>query len=328
MPRHIAGALIASLALSAHPGAVIAREPAKAEDAPSPASALIERGIQLRRGGDDAAALETFQQAERLEPESTRIRVHLAATYQALGQWEEADRYLSRAVEDPSDPYILRHQATLAGARETIDKHIGLLQISGGPPGTEVRLNGRRLGTLPIDQTVRVAAGIYTLEAQYSGYYPVTRSVALAGGALVRESLELTPLSATAKQLVAPARETPSAPPEKHATWLPWALGGAALGAGALTVTAWAIREHHAARWNDDSNCLSSTQTRGQLCGSEIRDGERAQTWMWIGAAGTLAFAGAAVTTLWLQRDHRDEAPQLAVRCGVGLGAVSCAGQF
>jgi tetratricopeptide (TPR) repeat protein len=324
--------LIASLILSAQPGVVAAREPTKAEptkseDAASPASALIERGIALRRNGDDAAALEVFQQAERLEPESTRLRVHLAATYQALGQWEDADRYLSRALEDPSDPYVLRHQSTLAAARETIDKHIGLLQLSGGPKGTEVRLNGRRLGTLPIEQTVRVAAGIYTLEAQFPGYYPVTRSVALAGGALVRESLELAPLSETAKQLVAPAREAPSPPPEKHASWLPWALGGAALGAGALTVTAWAIREQHATRWNDDATCLSATQTRDQLCGNELRDGKRAQTWMWIGGAGTLAFAGAAVTTLWLQRDHH-ETPQLAVRCGVGLGALSCAGHF
>jgi len=325
LARILAATALAGGALSSHPGLLFAREPAKTEDTASPAGPLVERGIALRRSGDDTAALELFQQAEQLEPDSTRIKVHLAATYQALGQWEEADRYLTQAVENPSDPYVVRHQSTLASARAAIDKRIGLLQLSGGPPGTEVRLNGRPLGTLPIGDTVRVAAGIYTLEAQLPGYYSITRSVALAGGALVRESITLAPLSQVAAR-AAPVPAAPAAVESNQATWLPWMFGGLALGAAGLTVGAWAVRESHADQWNDDSACLSSTQTREQLCGSELDDGQKAETWMWIGGIGTAAFAAAAVVTVWIQAEDK-EAP-VALGCALGLAQLNCVGHF
>jgi len=324
-PRKHRLAACLAVAVLTSPFAAFAREPAESEDSTSSASALVERGIALRRAGDDLGALELFQQAEQLEPGSTRVKVHLAANYQALGQWEQADKYLTQALQDPNDPYVLRHQATLASAREAVDRHIGLLQLSGSPAGTEVRLNGRPIGTLPLARTVRVAAGIYTLEAHLTGYYPVTRSVALGGGALVRESLELTPLAGATRPAAA-GRDTPRAA-SSQATWLPWVLGGLALGAGAATVGAWAIREQHASRWNDDEQCLGPTRTREQLCGNEIRDGERAQNVMWIAGSATAAFATATVVTLWFQSDSR-EAPLEALGCGLGIGQLRCAGRF
>src|SRR4051794_29587799 len=51
--------------------------------------AMTSAGVTgARMAGDDARALELFQRAEKQEPDSARVRVHLAATYQALGEWE------------------------------------------------------------------------------------------------------------------------------------------------------------------------------------------------------------------------------------------------
>jgi hypothetical protein len=287
---------------------------------PERALALVERGIALRRTGDDAAALPLFQEAERLDPDSVRIKVHLAAAHQALGEWEAADRYLTAALHDPTDPYIQRHESTLATARRTIDGHMGSLRVLGGPRGTQVRLNGRLVGTLPMEQTIRAEAGIYSLEATLPGHYPVTRSVALAGGAASRESIELTPLG----------RQTQ--PGEKastggRASWLTWTFGGLALGAGAVTVVSWAMRERHADRWNDDADCLAPGRTREQLCGDELDAGKRAETGMWIGAGATVALAAASVATLWFTGDDA-ETGTAALGCGVGWSQVACRGHF
>jgi hypothetical protein len=292
-------------------------------------SELIERGIALRRAGDDARALDLFKQAEKLDPDSTRVQVHLAATYQALGNWESADRYLALSIRDPEDPYVQKHQSVLASARRTIDAHIGTLQLSGGPNGTEISLNGRTIGALPLEQPVRIEAGIYTLEARLPGHYPVTRSVALAGGTLVRESITLTPVAGEPE---APARQdnpaTP-APSSPGAGWLTWTFGGLAVGAGVATVAAWANREQHVENWNDDSRCLQVGQTRGEVCASERRDGDRAETWMWVAGAATGAFTVASVVSFWVNSgDSKESSSETALGCGVGLAQVSCVGHF
>jgi tetratricopeptide repeat protein len=335
--RCVAAALATSIALASVPSPALAREANTTDDARDEVSSLIERGIALRKSGADADALPLFQQAEQLDPESTRVKVHLAATYQALGQWEAADRYLTRALEQSGDPYVQKHQATLASARRTIDGHIGQLRILGGPRGTELRLNGKLLGTLPIEETIRVEAGIYTLEASLPGHYPLTRSVALAGGALVRETVELEPRSAR-RQPDEPAGEAGSlnaagaasqAPrvDEGHTNWWAWTFGGLAVAGGALAAVAWVEREKHADRWNDDDQCLGPNQSRESRCGSELDKGQRAETWMWIGGGAAVAFTAAAIGSLWLE--PRREAPtEAALRCGVGFASLQCAGRF
>ena len=323
--RTILSALLGTASVLASGAGTLARAAEDGEESATAASGLVERGIALRRGGDDAAALPLFQEAERLEPSSTRVMVHLAAVYQALGQWEQADRYLTRALRDPNEAYVHKHQAMLAEARRTVEAHIARLRLTGGPEGTEVRLNGKSIGTLPMTETTRIEAGVYTLEASLAGHYPVTRSIALAGGALAQETVELTPHR---KRELAVVRDAEPVVEDGDSHWLAWTLGGLAAASAGGTVFAWAKREQHAELWNDNERCLSTTRTRGQLCGSELDKGERAETWMWIGGAATVVFSGAAIGSLWLDERSDDVAESASVSCGVGLAAVQCAGRF
>jgi hypothetical protein len=292
---------------------------------------FIARGIALRHSGDDARALALFQRAEQLQPNSARIRVHLAATYQALGHWEDADRYLKLALEDASDPYVQKNQAILAAARRTIDAHLATLELTGDPPGAHVWLNGRSIGTLPLAQSVRVEAGTYTLEVKLEGHYPVKRNLALAGGALARERVSLAPLArASVPEEGASAGEAKR--DSRELQWLPWTFAGLAAGAGAGAALAWAARERHVANWNDDTVCLPANgRTRAQTCGAEHSAGDRAETWGWVGIAAAGAFATASVVSFVLIGSGTEEAEQpasSAVSCGLGFAQVACSGHF
>jgi tetratricopeptide (TPR) repeat protein len=297
---------------------------------------LVAQGIALRRSGQDAQALAVFQRAEVLEPGSARIQVHLAASHQALGEWEAADRYLTRALAQMNDPYVQRHQSMLASARRRIDAHIGSIEVSGGPPGTQVWLNGRLVGKLPMSETVRIEGGIYTLEARLPRHYPVTRSVAIAGGSLVRESIRLQPVS-SAEGASSPAVSADEQPLEASADtsgsgtpeWLTWTLAGLTVGAAAGTAYAWTVRESHADNWNNDNDCLRQGRTREDVCSDELDAGKSAETWMWVGGAATGAFAAATLVSLWLQRDEETvDASTVGFDCGLGWNQVLCAGRF
>lgn len=310
-------------AVAAEPDDPLAKDDGAEE--PDDAAELIDRAIGLRRAGDDMQALSLLQQAEKRAPDSIRLQVHLAAVYQALGRWEDADRYLALALRKPDDEYVQRHQAVLAAARRTIDQHIGSLQLSGGPAGTEVWLNGKSIGKLPIEKVVRIEAGIYNLEARHAGYYPVTRSVALAGGALARESIRLSPeLGRTAASAPTDLAEEDSSGGPR---WLGWVFAGLAVGAGVGTVVAWSVREQNVDTWNDDDQCLRPGQTRGEVCADERSKGDQAETWMWIAGGTAVASAAASVITFSLTGTDTESGVG-DVGCGVGIGAVSCSGRF
>lgn len=292
---------------------------------------LIARGIALRRAGDDARALVLFRRAEQLQPGSARIRVHLAATYQALGHWEDADRYLRLALEDPSDSYVQKNQAILASARRTVDAHLATLELTGDPPGAHIWLNGRSIGTLPLSEPVRVEAGTYTLEVRLDGHYTVKRSLALTGGALARERVSLAPLArAPLPEAGSGEREKPRSSHELQ--WLPWTFAGLAAGAGAGAALAWAARERHVANWNDDAVCLPANgRTRAQTCGAEHSAGESAETWGWIGIAAAGVFATASVVSFVVIGSSAEEAeqpPSAALSCGLGFAQLACSGTF
>jgi hypothetical protein len=308
-------------------GAEPAESEAEGDTSSKAVDELVARGREQRQAGNDAAALELFRRAEELQPTSTRLRVHLAAAYQALGQWEAADRYLSLALEDPTDPYVEKHRDILAEARASIDTHMASLDVMGGPAGAQVLLSGRVLGTLPLKAPIRVEAGIYTLEARLAHHYPVTRSVAMAGGALVREQISLVPMARDEGM-----RSAGAAPSKlSGATWVPWTFAGLAAGAGAVAIVGWAERERYAKRWNDDSECLRPNLMRGDVCADERLSGQRAETWMWIGTAGAGVFAAASVLSFWLVGDNepeREQTPTAEMSCGVGLGQLQCAGRF
>jgi hypothetical protein len=291
---------------------------------------FVQRGIDLRKLGRDTEALAIFEDARLKAPSSVRLKVHLASTHQALGQWVEAERYLSEALRQSDDAYVRRHRPTIERAYEFVGQRLGSLDVVGEPEGAELVLSGRSIGRLPLAAPLRVPIGSYVLEVRKEGYYSVTRPVAIGGGTLLRESVTLGPRAAPALAQATPM--DPAAPGTDGGSgsprWLTWTLTGTGLAAGVVSVVAFQIREKHAERWNSDA-CLLSGSTRGQVCPDEIDAGRDAERWGIGSAVVSGVLLGGALTSFLLERRPPNENPSLSLEgCGVGVASAACFGSF
>jgi len=297
---------------------------------------LIEQGMELRQSGQEEAALPVFEEAAALEPESIRARVHLAATHQALGHWVEADALLAEVLEsDSDDPYLERHRATLERAAEFVGRHLGSLTLSGEPAGAEVRLDGRKLGVLPLPEALRVPVGSYQLEVLAQGYYPLRRPVVISSASVLREAVTLAPLAADSSAAggKGAAGAEPASASAGSPRWLSWTLTGLSVGAAITTGVAFAVRNQHASEWNS-ADCLQPGRVRGEVCGDELDAGKTAETVAYASGVATLLFTAGAVVSWTLGEPSNTEAPNAVgttvarTRCGFTLTGGTCFGTF
>jgi len=92
---------------------------------------------------------------------------------------------------DVGGAWVERHRAPLEGALDTIRGHLAWLEIRGTPEGATVRVDGRDVGTLPLDGPIRVVAGDVVLRVSAEGYAPKSRPLRLDPGDRAREMVRL-----------------------------------------------------------------------------------------------------------------------------------------
>src|SRR5262245_3460612 len=66
---------------------------------------LLGEGVELRRRGKDAEALEKFQQAHQISG-SPRAKAQMGFAEQALGRWVPAYEHLQASLQATADPWI------------------------------------------------------------------------------------------------------------------------------------------------------------------------------------------------------------------------------
>jgi serine/threonine-protein kinase len=87
-------------------------------------TALVARGNQLRRAGNDHAALALMQKAYELaRTPKHAIQVGLAEA--ALDRWADAERHLREGLKAKDDPWITRHRTTLEETLEHVNGKLG-----------------------------------------------------------------------------------------------------------------------------------------------------------------------------------------------------------
>ena len=185
----------------------VAQDASRKDTAEAPAGdadALIQRGVELRRRGDDLGALSLFEQAHAEDP-TPRAKAQIALAEQALGRWVQAEEHLLAALAAKDDAWIAGNEATLTSALSTIQQRLSSLTIYGGVEGAEVRVNGQPAGLLPLAEPLRVPSGGVIIEVAHEGYYTVQRQLTLAGGGRFVESITMTPRPADASPAAAPA---------------------------------------------------------------------------------------------------------------------------
>jgi hypothetical protein len=151
---------------------------------------------------DDEAAAREFRKAYDLVP-TPRAAAQLGLAKQALGLWEDAERYVSEAMRAPKDEWVAKNRATLNDALGTIQLHLARLEVIGDPEGAEVAVKGRSVGKLPLAEAVRVSAGEVDVDVRAPGYSPVQRTLTLIGGQYQRVVIHLTKVDAAPAPLPA-----------------------------------------------------------------------------------------------------------------------------
>src|SRR4051812_24298887 len=165
---------------------VAAAAPARADDV----EALIKRGVELRRSGQDAEALELFRRAYDAA-QTPRALAQMGLAEQALGRWPEAEAHIVKALAADKDAWILKNRSTLDASLVAIGEHLGSLEILGEPAGAEVIVDGQVAGKLPMAQPLRLATGSVAVEVRARGRLSVSRTVLVSAGQLTRETVRL-----------------------------------------------------------------------------------------------------------------------------------------
>ena len=211
-----------------------------AQAAEPSADELIAQGLELRRESKPEQALEAFQKAHALAP-SPRTLGQMGLVETSLERWLDAHTHLTASLSTPDDAWVRKNRAFLDQALAVVVRHVGELAIT-GPAGTEVAVDGKRVGTLPAISPVRLAEGNAVVTANSAGFKDFSKTVAVAGGAKVALAIVLDPVDQRpAVALSAPAPLPASVPVLTSAdtyhrpAWKTWAGGGLlAAGAGLL----------------------------------------------------------------------------------------------
>jgi hypothetical protein len=305
-----------------------------AQDASS-LEGLIQEGIRLRREGDDEKALDVFRQAERLQPTSVRVLLHLATAAQAAGHWVEADTYIRRVFDYREDPYYRRYQSDIAMVEQLIASRVGRFQVVGAPTGAEVRLNGRVVGNVPMSEPHRLEAGNYQLEVIQRGYFALRRAQRIPGGVLTREVVELGRERSEASPTALPDAD-PRSDGWWSAPWVGWSLAGVGTASAVTAAVSFAVRESQASQWNDDERCVRpGGGTREQQCGGAYDQARSAERIGIAATVGAVVFGGAALihfltTDMGGEADvsRRDTEAGWNASCAPGFMGIACEGRF
>jgi hypothetical protein len=204
------------------------------------ADALVARGLELRRQGKTAEALELFARAHAIAP-SPRTSGQMGLAEASLQHWLDAEKHLNSSLASSEDSWVRKNKSLLEQAIDLTHKHVGHVSIT-GPTGAQVSIAGNVIGTLPIPAPIRAPEGALLLTAIGPGYKQLTQTVNVPGGGRVSVTLVLEPLdvraAAPSAQPVVPLQHVDSG--ESH--WRPWtagalfAVGAAAIAWGAIWV--------------------------------------------------------------------------------------------
>lgn len=310
--------------------------------------ALIQRGIQLRRNNSDEEALAVFLEAEKQDPTSVRVLLHVVTAAQAAGKWLLADSYMRKVTALASDPYYQRHADAIDVVRRSIAARVGTFQAQGEPDGASVRLDGQLVGTLPMTAPASIEAGAYLMEVHKPGYYRLRRNVTISGGVLTREPVELNRAVARgdlgAGSGTAEVSASGEEVGEEDRSWwrapaIGWTFLGVGVASGVASGIAFATREDRVDRWNDD-RCIperAPETSREENCGQFRDQAETAET---IGIATAIAgvvFTGVGITQLLTSGGSNDRVPAdtaaaspglRVTNCGAGFLTLACSGSF
>jgi hypothetical protein len=176
--RPLAVALLLALAPATLPAPVRAQAPA--EDATtSMARARFKEGVEFYDKGEYEQARASFLQAYALKKHPA-VLLNLAWSCLKSGHAMEAEKYFRQFLSEGKDITDKQRADANDGLKQARSK-LGSIEVNAGP-GTEVTVDGEKVGTTPLTDPVSVEAGAHTVKFKGADGSTDTQSVTVLGG--------------------------------------------------------------------------------------------------------------------------------------------------
>ena len=176
--RPLAVALLLALAPATFPTIVWAQAPS--DDATtSMARARFKEGVEFYDKGDFEQARVSFLQAYALKKHPA-VLLNLAWSCVKSGHALEAERYFKQFLTEGKDITDKQRADANDGLTQSHSK-LGRIEIS-ATAGTEVTIDGEKVGTAPLSDPVAVEAGAHTVKFKGPDGGTDTQSVTVLGG--------------------------------------------------------------------------------------------------------------------------------------------------
>jgi hypothetical protein len=238
------------LALLAAPCSAQETSDAKKDEA----KALFKQGVGFYKEAKYAQALDKFQKTYDTWPH-WRFHLNIGLCYKELSMYLEAKKELSLFLEEGAAQseedeanYFAAKKSLVEAALDDLDTIIAVLDVQVMPQGATVKVDGKIVGTSPLDEPVETNPGPHVLEVVAKGYETYREEFFVTEGQQKSFGIELIPLPQQPEVPLVPDQEQPEPEgPTRHvAAPLFWVMGGltVALAAGAAATGALTVMDH------------------------------------------------------------------------------------
>lgn len=212
--RPIAVALLVALAPATFPLAAVAQSGAE-DPVTAMARARFKEGVEFYDKGQFEQARVAFVQAYALKKHPA-VLLNLAWSCLKSGHALEAERYFKQFLAESKDITDKQRADATDGVNQSRSK-IGRIDVV-APQGTEITIDGDRVGAAPLAEPVAVEPGAHTVMFKGTDSGTETQSVSVLGGekAVARYARKTAPEGPAAG-----AQDHPSTPPSTPPTQPP-----------------------------------------------------------------------------------------------------------
>lgn len=278
------------------------------------ARSLHVEGARLFELGKYDDAYVAFVAAWALK-KHPQIAGNLADCETKIGKYRDAAEHFAFVVRDPNHQAKPEEKRLAQERLKEVQTRIGTLAVSVSASGAEVTLDGKTIGTSPLEGPIFVEPGAHVVEATLKGYTPARAPVDAAKGSAREVTLTLEVL-----------REPPGVPSSPKRSSTPGivlgAVGGAAAIAGVGLLVGSSLKVSSASQVHDliakaGRSCTVGAPSYDARCGGLATTSRDANTFRNAGAGfligAGVAAAAAATYLLWPQRSASD-APASSLR--------------
>ncbi|MGC4114172.1 MAG: TonB-dependent receptor [Myxococcales bacterium] len=173
--------------LSAVASAFVAA-PARADNTADEADLRFRRGVEAYKAGKFEDALSEFFFSNRLV-RNVNVVNNIARCYEQLKMYDEAYRYYREVLSETQKP---EEKRALNESLARIAPRVALLQVSSNPPGADIFIERKDLGSLGVSpKTLALGPGKTTVILSLAGHHDVSKVIDLSVGRTASVELPL-----------------------------------------------------------------------------------------------------------------------------------------